>query len=402
MKKIIFQILMFSFVYQTSFAQISFFKTIISKVVNFKVEESSINQEKFLKNKKNSLSIYENQGNEYFCSPFQLSMTSLDRLFLVDFEGHADYDCIELHLFNDKIHGQGPVVMFYYGNKNILDIHYSPNVKLEKEMYDISKEVNFIINNDIRYKYKVKNTGLEAYIYLKDKNDSEIEIVINENNNNRKVFNFLAPVGKGIEKPLFFPLFYMKNASLCETETAEVKIKIAGVEKKCKCVPLQMNGANFQLARYSLNPVLGIWNENYEGNLEKLFPYNKNRIIVDSTILEINNNSGHYEISNITTSDLKNEIKISFSPPVPDIINLKNNISVKGKFTAGIDDISGIIGGKYKIVRKGNQIKIVIHPTKGWQPMPGSLWVKRYLWTADITIHDNNQVTMKSKWIHKK
>ena len=61
MNKIIFQILMFSFVYQSGFAQINILKTITSKIVNFKVEESSINQEKFLQNKKNSLSIYENQ-----------------------------------------------------------------------------------------------------------------------------------------------------------------------------------------------------------------------------------------------------------------------------------------------------------------------------------------------------
>ena len=115
----------------------------------------------------------------------------------------------------------------------------------------------------------------------------------------------------------------MKSISLCETEVAEVKIKIDGVEKKCKCVPLQVNGSNFQLARYSVNPVLGVWNKNYEGNLEKLFPNNKNKITVDSTILEINNNSGYYEISNIITTDLKNTIKFSFSPSFPDLISLK-------------------------------------------------------------------------------
>lgn len=75
MNKIIFQILMFSFVYQSGFAQINILKTIISKISNFKVEESSVNQKKFLQNKKNSLSIYETvmiclntQGNDYFCS----------------------------------------------------------------------------------------------------------------------------------------------------------------------------------------------------------------------------------------------------------------------------------------------------------------------------------------------
>ena len=90
-------------------------------------------------------------------------------------------------------------------------------------------------------------------------------------------------------------------------------------------------------------------------------------------------------------------MKIIFYPSLPDLESLKNEIDLSGNFSFHADEVAGILGGNYHIQKRGEKIKIQIHPKDGWQPMPGKKWMSTYLWIADITLL-NGKIAIDSKW----
>jgi hypothetical protein len=80
---------------------------------------------------------------------------------------------------------------------------------------------------------------------------------------------------------------------------------------------------------------------------------------------------------------------------------LRESARIQGRFAAGIDGKSGILGGEYELERNANKIRITIDPTTGWQPpVPGPLWFKTYRWIGDMEIHKDG-VFMESNWIRR-
>ena len=114
---------------------------------------------------------------------------------------------------------------------------------------------------------------------------------------------------------------------------------------------------------------------------------------------KILNNEGYYEIEKISgKDDVGHIISFEFSPAIPNLIALKGNMKIKGKFSCCINSKKGIFAGEYHINRVSDIISLNIQPIKGWQPFPGKLWLKTYKWTADIDIIDNNNIRIQSYW----
>ena len=88
---------------------------------------------------------------------------------------------------------------------------------------------------------------------------------------------------------------------------------------------------------------------------------------------------------------------ILFSSPIPDIILLKDNTEILGHFSLSVDEVKGIMGGIYSVKKDNDSINLQINPQKGWQPMPGKLWIKTYLWNCDMKIVEDI-LQVKSKW----
>ncbi|HAK44201.1 MAG TPA: hypothetical protein DCM59_17795 [Clostridium sp.] len=55
------------------------------------------------------------------------------------------------------------------------------------------------------------------------------------------------------------------------------------------------------------------------------------------------------------------------------------------------------MGGIYLVNKNNDSINLQINPQKGWQSMPGKLWMKTYLWNCDIKIVDH-LLQVESKW----
>ena len=89
-------------------------------------------------------------------------------------------------------------------------------------------------------------------------------------------------------------------------------------------------------------------------------------------------------------------------PSIPDLRCLKPGIAIDGRFTISCDSIGGIVGGEYKISKIKNKIAFSCHPTKGFQPNPGKVWVKSLTWESVLDYNEqDNTMMMNSKWMKK-
>ena len=117
---------------------------------------------------------------------------------------------------------------------------------------------------------------------------------------------------------------------------------------------------------------------------------------------ELTDNAGHFEIRKMTSCGDRHKISFEFSSAIPDLPAMKDGAEVSGKFSAGADEVSGIVAGAYHVLRHGQIIEMEILPLEGRQLFPGVLWVKTWAWNGTITINSHDSVSLKSGWIRIK
>ena len=185
---------------------------------------------------------------------------------------------------------------------------------------------------------------------------------------------------------------------MVEQKGTEIFVKINGENiKPIKLFPL-CNFKKVYLVRYSYFNNIKELNNDYIGSMLPLeVPKGIEDIRVDNCIYSTIENDGQAEIKSVKTKDINSEMEITFSPAIPNIISLKNNTEVEGRFSLGVDEVKGIMGGVYSIKKNGNAIVFRMNPQKGWQPMPGKLWMKTYFWNCDIKI-EGDKLQVESKW----
>ncbi len=179
----------------------------------------------------------------------------------------------------------------------------------------------------------------------------------------------------------------------------EIFVKIHGTLRKPVELPVRMNGMHVYLVRYSLEPIISNWNNSFSGNLNPIL-INPSELNVKNKnlIYEILNNEGYYEIKKISGKDVVGHtITFDFTPAIPNLITLKRNAIVKGKFSCCIEQ-DCIFTGEYLINRIGDIISLGIQPIKGWQLFPGKSWLKTYKWNAEMDIFDKNNIRIQSNW----
>jgi hypothetical protein len=120
------------------------------------------------------------------------------------------------------------------------------------------------------------------------------------------------------------------------------------------------------------------------------------------TRYELIDNAGHPEIREMVGSSDKHTVSFEFSPPIPDLPSLRDGIEVDGRFSAGADEVEGIVAGEYHVRRRGETVEMEIRPLEGWQPMPGPTWVRSWIWRSILTLGADNAVSMKAAWIRQK
>ncbi len=354
-------------------------------------KEFSVNQEEYLGNLKNPGDIYKTVESDKHYMPFDINIKPMERLMLVDFDGDTEYKTIELQLYDDS-RGKGATVILY-GKNGKNDVYYTDSlfadgVLFKEDLYE---------NKDMKYALNVSDRGLNSFLKMHDKSGRKIDVKIIEKKSENKLTSMLAPVGGGIKTFPFFPFFYMRGFNIVQRPGTEIKVIIDDIEYKVKKIPGLANGKFVYMARYATKPVIGQINTEYEGLLTVINLDEKDDYKIDNMNYHFVENNGHRELKKITYSSHNRFVGITFSPPVPDIINLKNNVEIKGRFSMESDSITGIVAGEYQI--NSNNKKIILQPVEAYSPILGTVWVKAYEWNAEITVHSDETVNMKSKWI---
>ncbi len=368
---------------------------------NVKIKDVVVDHHKYLGKRNNSLKIYESSPKNMIFSPFNITTDYIDRLMLINFEDDPIYYAIELQIF--RIAGEKLPMVIMYRKDDLMDIYYTNEAIIEhrkKLIEDLSTNVSFNQLEEIDFRFQTDDMGLNTYLFLKDKLEKDIEFKIKENMPGRELAAMLTPIGVASKKPQYFPIVYLNEFGMVFKKDTEIFIKIHGFLRKPVEMPVRMNGMYVYLVHYSLEPIIGNWNNTYSGRLNSILidPANMD-VKKENLSYKVLNNGGYYEIKMISGEDeVGHIISFEFSPAIPNLITLKSNANIKGKFSCCIGDRKGIFAGEFYISRVGDIISFSIQPIKGWQPFPGKLWLKTYKWTAEIEIQIDNSLSINSYW----
>jgi len=336
----------------------------------------------------------------------------MESLLVANFEDDTEYNGIELQIFNDKIKGTGAALIMYRVDDK-LDFYITPGVNLKRDDMEVGAGVGEFIEQEFSYIFEVTEHGLDALIELTLHDGKPVVLSVKENRKKQgKGINILAPLGVGILKPKHFPLFMMYNLDLIRRGGTELSFTIGNKPHEIIKIPIPMpyNFKKVCFARYCLDPLIGLFNNKYDGALAKLEP-NQDSIRHEHMTYDLVQNDGHYEIRRASTNDTQHEIYITFSPPLPDIVSLKNDIDTSGRFSLGADEDGKIIQGAYAIKRQGKHVSMSLEPTEKWTPrgfltkitlmfFPSFFrtWPKTYRWTSEINLDTDSEPVMQSNW----
>ena len=360
-----------------------------------RLKSNIVNPEKYFRNKKNNFKFYRRKSNGFYYDFFNFAHTDFGRLILISIDKHPEIKTVELVIQNDN---KGAFFIIYYHNGKV-ESYINTHLSINKKYLKPNRDWTIAGEHDFEYSFEDTKNGIKCFINIVLKNGMRIKIKLRENSICIKRYSFLAAIGANLREVKRFPFIYLKNAGFIPVEGTEISFEINSKKINLTKVPLKVEGKKCFKTVYSLNPLPFFWNE--ERNIclspDKLTDtqiYQKGNIgfsLID--------NNGHKETEKIIYKANEHSANYRFSPPFPDIFSLKNGYEIKGKFFLGIDNIDGVIEGKYFVIKTNDEISIIFHPEKCWQPMPGKDWVSKYQYYAKIKIIEDYRFKIKSKWV---
>lgn len=357
-----------------------------------KTRSSSVNESSYLKYKPLKKDIYFKELKNRLLCPFNINIEPIEKLILFDIEDDPLYLTIELQEFNDDI-SNGLVIILYRKDKEI-DVYYTEGIK-----HDYYKGTKNGINQLIKpkeYIFEKTPDQLTFILQFTDKDNNTVFVKAIEKHLDKKHFDILAPAGEMIDNFTSFPLFFMQKTAFLEKNYSTIDIKIAGEERKPIAIPIAINGKFVYLSRYCLDPVAVSLNENFKGSINATESTN-----FENYQVQLNKNSDSYEIKILTCNKYNHKAWIKFAPPIPELLSLANGTKIKGRFSTTVDETSGILAGEYLIKNSNEKLQISLSPQKGWQPMPGRKWFKKYRWISSI-LQSEKLLSVNSRWLYKK
>lgn len=357
--------------------------------------------------------VYFKKSDGVFYSPFSLSVDAMEKLILVNFEKDPDefYNVFELQQARDK-NGGCRYLVIAYRKDGAADVYHQADFPFGSQS-SLLNDASFFVRPLEDAKFEVIDDCLEVFFAFEDKTDREIKVKVKETNRlKKKPFFLLAPIGVLPRNPKSLPVYSLFEMAFTKQNYTAIEIEIGKVKHKPDTFPLPIDCARNFFTRYSPDTFNVDWNRNDHGELLPMKPDKNNYIDNAGTKYELINNDGHFEIKRMSAKNAKHQLTIDFSPPVPDLVCLKEEVKVQGNFTIAMDRSTGVIGGGYHLHRSKSEIELQLRPDKGWQPHEGRWilkilylvvkvfkeWPKCYVWTAKIRWDKTDQPIMESSW----
>jgi hypothetical protein len=193
----------------------------------------------------------------------------------------------------------------------------------------------------------------------------------------------------------------MNGFELVQKEGTAISVSIDGAGMKLTTLLPFVNYKKVYMSRYSGQVVSKTLNPNYTGSVEPLaVPAGAGEVTYGDNVYVIADNNGHSEIEQVTAACGSSEVKIKFSPAIPEVASLKSGTRIEGHFSIGIDKANGMVGGVYSITSTDGAVNFQMNPQIGWSPKPGKLWMKTYFWNCSIQTEDGS-LKVNSGWSRK-
>lgn len=358
---------------------------------NIELESSAVDTNTYLNQGITSSDIYDTNAEKIFISPFNFGHTDFGKLILIHINNHPTIKTVELVVQKDK---KGAFVVVFYHNGKV-ENYINPGVTLDKKYLKPNFDWVIAETQDFDFTFEDTKQGLAVTFDVKIKTGEHIKIKLKENQTTLKRYAFLATIGADLNEVKRFPFIFLSNAGFIPIENTEIDFKIDDKSMQITKVPIKVEGEKCFKVVYSLNPLAFFWNEERNANF-------KIEHKTDDIVYELFDNSGFQEIKSITYNANNHKSTYRFSPSFPLISAMKNNTEVNGKFSLGVDNIEGIIGGEYTVKKENENILIKFEPKKCWQPMRGKDWVSAYTYNAIVRVISNDSLNIKSEWIIEK
>lgn len=360
-----------------------------------------------------SSDIYSRSSDGSFYSPFSLSVDDMEHLILINFEKDPDkyYNTFELQQARDKT-GSKRLLVIAYRTDGGADVYNQPGYPLASQE-NLLNDVNFTVCQLEGARFEVDDERLDVFFAFTDRYGREIWVkAVEDRRPRKKPFFLLAPIGTLAKHPKSFPVYSLYGMSFAKRRHTDIEIMIDDVRHRPDTFPLPLDGAKNYFSRYSADTFNVDWNKNFQGQLLPLFPGEDNRAVQGDAVYELINNGEHHEIWRVSTTNKKHQIRIDFSPPVPDIACLRDGLEMDGNFAITTDGAAGSIRGEYHVRSREHDVEMSIHPDKGWIPNEKRLilrllfktvkvfkdWPKSYSWNAIINFGSTKHPLMKSTW----
>jgi len=361
---------------------------------NIKLASHAVNPEEYLKADNTPPEVYQKNAKGQFYNPFNFSHTDFGRLILISIDDHPEIKTVELVVQNDN---KGAFVVVYYHNGKV-ENYINSLLSIDKKYLVPNADWKIAGEQDFDYFFEDTQKGINFALDITIKNGQRIKINLRENNADAKRYSFLAAIGADLSEVRRFPFIYLRKAGFIPVEGTEVSFEIDGEKMELTKIPIKVEGLKCFKTVYSLTPLPFFWNEERDTYLSREKIIDTQKYQKDNAVYSFADNNGHKEIERITYKANGHSASFRFSPSFPDVASLKTGSEIKGKFCLGIDDIDGVIGGTYSVIKTDGEITIDFHPEKCWQPMPGKDWVSAYRYHAKIKSTADDRLKIQSEW----
>jgi hypothetical protein len=188
-----------------------------------------------------------------------------------------------------------------------------------------------------------------------------------------------------------------------------VAITIDGRVHQPDRLPLPMDGARMYFLRYSSDPLIATLNPAHAGPLSPLTRINATEAHAGETVYDLSEQHGQPTITGMRASLRDHELRVYFTPPLPNLAALADGAQANGGFQISADPRVGTVTGEYTITRRGDTVMLSATPSGGWQPNERKFsakliyrvvstfteWPKSYRWTARL---DLGEARLQSGW----
>ncbi|TVQ18571.1 MAG: hypothetical protein EA382_17580 [Spirochaetaceae bacterium] len=356
------------------------------------IPDRAFDQRRYLGQGEHDPSIYSGPPNGTFLPVFTLESHRNVRgrivsLLLVEFIDDPRYYMLELQEAVDGQH-TGMIALLYHHANASVDVYFTPGLQVDRSSYTaLLNDVSFI-EAEFDATLALTDTGLSADLTLVDRFGDLVTLSIREGSSraSEKPNGLLAPIASGSDSPDRFPFIYLKRFTLIPIRGSLIDLRIGGRRQRIDTIPAIVNGRRVYNAKYSFENVMIDWNLDRHESVTPLpyVPRVSESVTADGTMRVLNDNHGYPEVERIVRFVGDNAFVLIFSPSFPDVTALADRVTVDGRFSVQVDQNEGILGGWYRVTQQRDVTLIELGIEKGWQPMPGALWMNGYRWTALI------------------